>query len=604
MARRRLPPEPGPVRALLVDDEVEELVRHVRLLLGAGPQVFGGVPFTLEVSNSAYFVEEELARDPARWDIIIADVFMQATAPKPPGFGGVIETHAERTTLMTKGQGIAFYEYKAHRGWSDAELADPRHGGMRIIDAALQLPEARRPMVILVSQFGKDPIRHQIEGLLARETSWLDYRDKAYWTDNRDSGVTPDIYLLALGQAIARLRSPMKPEPGAYPQRFVHSSPNTQEIEVHLRAIGATGARTAWISGERGVGRRAAARVLHEAREQALARSTPFVELGPTTVTEAEFERVLLGAREVGSQHTVEIPGAAQHAARGTIFIREIEQLRNPRQWEIVAGILRGDRLQRRDGVLVDTSDIALVVVASTDPAGDHLLAEFPGLAYELRRAERIRIPPLRERKKDIPLLAMQALQQVRPNLRLSPGAIQRLIRERWSDGNIDMLVRVVEHAAIRETVGEIMPNRIDEAIERTLSTSTKPPRLSVPPGQWAPTGVDQIAADQVLDAYSQHLQELTVILDRVEQAQSDEEKSFEAVQRAQPTFAVLAWLTRADLAALVQGKKKPNEVARSIAGRHYGDLTKGKPKSGATIKAWIAKRNQRRPASPRAPFS
>lgn len=208
------------------------------------------------------------------------------------------------------------------------------------------------------------------------------------------------------------------------------------------------------VFGEIGSGKRRVAHILH----QLAGRDGPFLELECTGAEESFLHRALFGGNaaaggEVGENRDADGSGevgALRRAAAGTLLLDEVADLPAALQ-DKLAGILR---LRRIDGGATPTELSARVIcAASVAQEGD---IEDVRLAPQLRSlfdAAVLRVPPLRERREDISMLASDILAEANRQLGtkvggIDPDAMDRLVNAPWP-GNVTQLRAVLRRAAL-----------------------------------------------------------------------------------------------------------------------------------------------------------
>jgi len=187
------------------------------------------------------------------------------------------------------------------------------------------------------------------------------------------------------------------------------------------------------IVGPHGSGRETVARRIHAAGPRP---DGPFVEIPGAALDDHTSDKVIFGS--------VDEPGRIDLAARGSLFLEEIDRLPDVTQRRL-AGVLE-DRVRRGPGIRVLAS-------ASVPKLGDELSRCLDGI--------RVDVPPLRRRSEDIPLLAERFMREAareyaREPKRLAPDALEALSAWDWP-GNVrelrnlmDRLVLLVEADQIR----------------------------------------------------------------------------------------------------------------------------------------------------------
>lgn len=210
------------------------------------------------------------------------------------------------------------------------------------------------------------------------------------------------------------------------------------------------------LEGESGSGKGIVARMLHDTSTRARA---PFVDLNCAGLSRELLESELFG-HEKGSftDATSAKPGLFEIAAKGTVFLDEIGELEISIQARLLKA-LEEKRLRRVGGVRDTTVDIRLIAATNRDIAAEVAAGRFRKDLFYRLNVVRIRIPPLRERLEDVPILAETILASLCEELshrktRLSERALTKLMNYDWP-GNVRELRNVLERA--------LLMNRDDE---------------------------------------------------------------------------------------------------------------------------------------------
>ena len=230
---------------------------------------------------------------------------------------------------------------------------------------------------------------------------------------------------------------------------LVGESAGMKRVERLISRVAPTNS-TVLILGETGTGKELVARALHD---QSLRADMPFVAVNCGALPENLIESELFGHRK-GSftgaeEHRV---GLFEVAGGGTLFLDEIGELPKSMQAKLLRFLESGE--VRRVGENEPfTSDVR--VICATHRRLDEMVEEGEfreDLWFRVNTFE-IQIPPLRERRDDIPLLARHLAGRFRPSIPpnaevFTADAIQALTEHCWP-GNVRELANVVEHATI-----------------------------------------------------------------------------------------------------------------------------------------------------------
>ena len=235
-------------------------------------------------------------------------------------------------------------------------------------------------------------------------------------------------------------------------------SPAMLELYKEIARVAPTRS-TVLILGESGTGKELVAKAIHE---NSLSKDGNFVPVNCGALTETLLESELFGYVKgafTGAQ--TDRRGLWEEADGGTLFLDEIGEINLPMQVKLLRALQEGEI--RRVGSTVNLNVNTRVVAATNRDleieTGNGRFRE--DLFYRLS-VFTLRVPPLRERKSDIPLLAGRFLQIVsekndRHNLRFSEEALKYLTVYEWR-GNVRELESVVEYAALRMRGQEILP--------------------------------------------------------------------------------------------------------------------------------------------------
>jgi Nif-specific regulatory protein len=228
---------------------------------------------------------------------------------------------------------------------------------------------------------------------------------------------------------------------------LVGQSPAIRDLERQIALVANTNA-TCLIRGESGVGKELVARAVHYS---SLRRDGPFVCLNCAALTETLLESELFGHEKGAFTGATEKKvGKFEAANHGTIFLDEIGEMTVGTQAKLLR-ILEGHPFERVGGSVPIRVDVR-VVSATNQPLEEAVRngAFRRDLFFRLQVVE-MRVPPLRDRKSDIPLLAEHFLQRfVRETGRKIRGFTQAALKKmedyHWP-GNVRELRNVVERA-------------------------------------------------------------------------------------------------------------------------------------------------------------
>lgn len=229
---------------------------------------------------------------------------------------------------------------------------------------------------------------------------------------------------------------------------MVGQSPALKDVENMIDAV-APSTMTVLIQGESGVGKELVAREIHERSQVA---KHGYVALDCCTMQESLFESELFG-HEKGAFTSADRQkkGLIESAEGGTLFLDEIGEIGPPIQAKLLR-VLETGRFRRVGGNRDLTANVRIVAATNRDLLGMSQKNTFRADLFYRLNAFTIHVPPLRERKEDIPALVDHFLSNHdfsrRVNKRLSGAATDKLLTYDWP-GNIRELKNMVERAII-----------------------------------------------------------------------------------------------------------------------------------------------------------
>ncbi|MDR4495035.1 MAG: sigma-54 interaction domain-containing protein [Nitrospirales bacterium] len=230
---------------------------------------------------------------------------------------------------------------------------------------------------------------------------------------------------------------------------IVGRSPKLQEILGKLPTIAASKA-SILITGESGTGKELIAQALHAHSPRSQA---PFVVVNCSSLSEGVLESELFGhVKGAFTNAFFDKPGRFEMADGGTIFLDEIGEMSPATQVKLL-GVLERGRFERVGSNETQIVDVRIVAATNRNLEHDVQSGRFrEDLLYRIRVIP-IELPPLRERKEDIPLLANHFRLKFNEVMRkqivgLSPVCLTALLDYAFP-GNIRELQNVMEHAFV-----------------------------------------------------------------------------------------------------------------------------------------------------------
>jgi transcriptional regulator of acetoin/glycerol metabolism len=227
------------------------------------------------------------------------------------------------------------------------------------------------------------------------------------------------------------------------------------------------------LQGESGTGKDVVARAIHELGR----RAGPYVPLNVATLPDSLADAELFGHRRGAfTGAVVSRPGAFEQAHGGTLFLDEIAELSPQVQVKLLRIVEDGS--VRALGA-TRASQVDVRVVSATWAPLDERVADgrFRADLFHRLATVVIDLPPLRQRKSDIAVLASFLLLRLRDDVgekRLSSAALSLLLTHGWP-GNVRELASVIYRAAVDSTGMEIQARHVEDACQRAVPRSSTP---------------------------------------------------------------------------------------------------------------------------------
>jgi two-component system, NtrC family, response regulator AtoC len=245
--------------------------------------------------------------------------------------------------------------------------------------------------------------------------------------------------------------------------RIVGTSRAIRDMIALARKVSRSETTTVLIQGESGTGKDLLARAIHY---ESARGEDPFMEIVCTAVPEMLMESELFGhERGAFTDAKSQKKGLLEVAGGGTIFLDEIGDMSGQLQAKLLH-VLEERNFRRVGGTRDIALDVRVIAASNRDLRQAVDSGAFRKDLYYRLQVVTITMPPLRNRREDIPLLARHFLEHFsrefkKPPLRLSTEAERLLVQYDWP-GNVRELRNVIERAMIlEEEAGELRPDHL-----------------------------------------------------------------------------------------------------------------------------------------------
>ena len=245
---------------------------------------------------------------------------------------------------------------------------------------------------------------------------------------------------------------------------MVGESPRMKDVYQFLSRVARTDA-TVLIQGESGTGKELAARAIHRSSPRS---DKPFVTINCAAIPEGLLESELFG-HEKGSftGAIAQKKGRLEVANHGVVFLDEIGEMSPLLQVKLLR-VLQEREFERVGGTRPISVDIRLIAATNRNLEEAVKAGEFRQDLYYRLNVVSLEMPPLRERREDLPMLAEYFVQKytkkckIKPK-RIAPATMACLVNYEWP-GNVRELENAMERALVLSTSEELQPEDLPES--------------------------------------------------------------------------------------------------------------------------------------------
>lgn len=374
-------------------------------------------------------------------------------------------------------------------GQANLVLTDLRLPGMNGLDLleALQRQNARLPVIVMTAY---SSVETAVE---AMKKGAADFLPKPFSLDHLATVVRRALEVQQLREENAQLREELGRRYRI--ENVIGTGPKMQEVLAAVMRVAPT-RTTVLLCGESGVGKDLIARVIHHHSPRA---AQPFVKINCTTIPENLMESELFGYEKGAfTGASASKPGKFELADRGTVFLDEIGDVPPAVQVKLLR-VLQDREFERLGSNRTRQIDVRVIAATNADLRRALEEGNFREDLYYRLNVFPITIPPLRERREDIPLLAERFLRKFAAETgsrveEISPEAMRKLVEYHWP-GNVRELENVIERSLLYADGRVLLPEhiRLDYAPRRAANGTAGAVDGFLPEGM-------------TLDEYEQHL--------------------------------------------------------------------------------------------------
>jgi DNA-binding NtrC family response regulator len=325
--------------------------------------------------------------------------------------------------------------------------------------STLKVLRTERPELPVMMMSGNATLQTAVE---ATRLGAVDFLEKPLTTDKVLITVQNALKLARLERESEQHRAEERRE---LEQWLIGGSPRMKKIVETLRKAAPTTARVL-ITGERGTGKELVARAVHELSKR---KDGPFVKLNCAAIPAELIESELFG-HEKGAftGATQQRRGKFEQASGGTLFLDEIGDMTPSAQAKVLRVLQEGE-VERVGGSETLTVDVRVVAATNKDLRAEIENGKFRADLYDRLNVVPVEVPPLRERKEDVPalmdhLIGQACAQNGKKKLPVSQPALSLLMQHDWP-GNVRELRNTCERLVIFASGAVIT----DEDVQATL---------------------------------------------------------------------------------------------------------------------------------------
>jgi DNA-binding NtrC family response regulator len=400
----------------------------------------------------------------------------------------LVESGYSVHTAASGEEGLALFQ----KGICDAVVTDITMPGMSGLEVLVKVRQADPNVpVIVITAYGT------IESAVsAMKQGAFDYITKPFNRDELRITLERALKMRRLEKENVRLRAEVIDR-----YRFDAIVGGSEKIRAVIALAGrvAPSDATVLVTGESGTGKELLARGIHYSSGRA---EGPFIAVNCAAIPESLIESELFGHVKGAFTGAVrDREGKFEQADGGTLFLDEIGDLRVDLQAKILRA-LQERTVDRVGGVKQVDLDVRVIAATNKDLEREVREGNFREDLFYRLSVVALHMPPLRDRKDDIPILAEHFLRKFShgPAVRIAPDALELLTAYGWP-GNVRELENVMERASILKRGDMITRDDLPEKLSRK-ATGASEVLLNLPEGGLS---LEELEKDLIIKALERH---------------------------------------------------------------------------------------------------
>jgi len=257
---------------------------------------------------------------------------------------------------------------------------------------------------------------------------------------------------------------------------LIGNSPEMRKIYQVVEQAAPTSA-SVLITGESGTGKELVAQTIHQLSPRA---AFQFIAINCAAIPETLLESEIFGHEKGAFTGAADRrPGCFELADRGTLFLDEIGEMTPATQVKLLR-VLQEQKFRRLGGRVEQSVDVRIIAATNADPVEAVRQGKLREDLYYRLNVFSLRLPPLRERKEDLPLLIQSFINEFNTRNQKAVASVDheamRMLEQHTWPGNVRELRNVIERATILAPGQFIEPKHLPPVVEGEVPVSREAP--------------------------------------------------------------------------------------------------------------------------------